>query len=887
MKITKEKIYKRFYLPKGITNIVITIMTMLLVVVSMGLLSYWYLQLQPDTTVIDGGIVRAIEEWHGIEELSEPVDTIIMGDSVALYNFSPGPFADRLGGRVLKLGNNAASSFLMDAWMLNAYIDRFGPPRNVIIVRSTVAYSYSHSLEYMQMMPLSWGFWNDYGVSPDWKKGELLNLWINKYLVLYSDIDILRDRISHPQSLFDHTVKSVQPTNEYVSGDSRQPETLDADNLEPDFLFFPFSPCKDTDNALKNMSELARSKHFQLYFCLQPEWDEVFYDGMRDNQIQTQLDYLNGFTDSRYVHIANLNPQVFGKSQFQNPQHLRPETDKLYTEAYTEAIAEIQNKLTGEPHDKVVVSSIKPDKQVYNTGDIPVIDFEITCLNEIPHDGYISCLVRHTGSDDGDWEVRASAVPFCILSNDKITVRLYCGIGELRQAGNYDLVVFLRQDISGLSNETRLEFVNEITVDSPGTGTLNVQTDPPVPATIYVDGIERNTWGAWADLLPGLYRVSFGELKGFIAPIEQTVEVMNGKTTKVVGQYITKTEEGPKGMLTVKTVPELPSVISLNGFPRDCTNINLLKLPSGSYSLSFSSISGYQNPEIITVTMIPGNESISQPINEPVIIKPGITTNIVANFNPLGHLKVITSPPVPATIFVDGNPMDTFGIWTDILPGDHLVSFGALQGYLSPELKTVTIKPWVTTEVIGDYENNKDAPGESNTTQSKNGALIVETRPSVPSIIYLDGIPRDNYGLDWLPLSPGEYTLSLSDVNGFQKSLSISVIDLSDNHMSTQPMDTPIHIYPDISTKVIVNFIPTGNLRITTVPAIPTTIFVNGNPMDTFGIWTYFPQGTYTISFQPISGYLTPPQFTVSVAVGKTTHVIADFGSGETRVMPD
>jgi len=140
------------------------------------------------------------------------------------------------------------------------------------------------------------------------------------------------------------------------------------------------------------------------------------------------------------------------------------------------------------------------------------------------------------------------------------------------------------------------------------------------------------------------------------------------------------------------------------------------------------------------------------------------------------------------------------------------------------------------------------------------GLLRVETSPPVPTRIFLEGIPRNDWGLDWVKMPAGEYTLSFTDVSGY-----------------LAPISQPIEILPDTVTEVIASFVQLGNLRVETSPALPATIFANGNPMNDWGFWVTLEEGEYTVSFQDMPGYVTPSEVVVTVNPGETTHVIGDY----------
>jgi hypothetical protein len=194
-----------------------------------------------------------------------------------------------------------------------------------------------------------------------------------------------------------------------------------------------------------------------------------------------------------------------------------------------------------------------------------------------------------------------------------------------------------------------------------------------------------------------------------------------------------------------------------------------------------------------------------------------------------------------------------------------------------------------TAKAVGDGTNYGD--DMSFTTKPPPGLLRVETSPAVATTIYVDGIPRNDWGLDWVKMTPGEYTLSVSDVTGYLTPTEIEVTYYppeGDPVTQTQPLSQPVEVYSDGTTQVVVSFTQLGNLRVETSPVLPTanTIFVDGNPMNDWGLWVNLEAGDYTVSFQDMDGYQTPPPTAVAVTSGVTTHVTGDYDNGQTTVNP-
>lgn len=83
--------------------------------------------------------------------------------------------------------------------------------------------------------------------------------------------------------------------------------------------------------------------------------------------------------------------------------------------------------------------------------------------------------------------------------------------------------------------------------------TLRVITDPAVVSTISVDGVVRDVWGLWTDLLPGAHQVCFETVPGFDPVPCQNVTLVAGETTTVTGGFVV---EIPRPVITSITPPQ-------------------------------------------------------------------------------------------------------------------------------------------------------------------------------------------------------------------------------------------------------------------------------------------------------------------------------------------
>jgi hypothetical protein len=448
-------------------GIVISIVVALIFVLASNLAGFQYIRAQPISSASHLVLNR---DWLGIQKMDKLADIILLGDSSCLNNLAPGAVADRLGGKVINLGNNAGTSLLMDAWMLSAYIEKFGAPKAVVIARTSSSYSVGHKIEFMSDPPLPWAYWDNYGAVPNWKDGEVRQLLIQKYGVLYSDADVLRERLLNIWDLFDCSASKYLPSmnnHSYLAGAPQEKEEMDIKTHTPAYYFGKFYPNVDSTNAIQCMVSLARKYHFQLYFTLQQEWDEAVKAGLRTENLAAEKKYLSRFIDETYVHIVEQLPKtLFTKEQMQNPNHLWHGSEKIYTEEIINGIAAIQNNLTAEQARNMELTSVSLDKDSYQPGEQPAITFNVTDPGDVEAtvlNGGISFLVKPSGDIDANWVARAPATVLTLNGDEIKEISLQLTAGKL-EAGTYDLVVFLRQDVGGLSHETRIEIPKKIVV---------------------------------------------------------------------------------------------------------------------------------------------------------------------------------------------------------------------------------------------------------------------------------------------------------------------------------------------------------------------------------------------------------------------------------------
>jgi hypothetical protein len=118
----------------------------------------------------------------------------------------------------------------------------------------------------------------------------------------------------------------------------------------------------------------------------------------------------------------------------------------------------------------------------------------------------------------------------------------------------------------------------------------------------------------------------------------------------------------------------------------------------------------------------------------------------------------------------------------------------------------------------------------------------------------------DSWGLTWLEVAPGNYTVHFSHVDGY-----------------TEPADQVVSVTAGNTTVVTGTFTQRGTLRVLTSPAVAGTVSVDGVPRNDWGMWTDLPTGSHSVCFGPVAGYTAPACQTPTVTAGALTTVTGTY----------
>lgn len=318
---------------------------------------------------------------------------------------------------------------------------------------------------------------------------------------------------------------------------------------------------------------------------------------------------------------------------------------------------------------------------------------------------------------------------------------------------------------------------------------------------------------------------------------------------------------GPSGtILATQPVVVVQSAVSQTVTTDNQTLVTLSWTGSGLFSCT----GGTRRQVVAGVAQFSGC-SVSQPgsgtlVAQAPALSDGISQVVTVGGVPIGmgYLRAVPSTPLPVEISVNGLVRDTWATnWLALPIGQYEVSFSDFPGFSTPAPQVITVNPGVTTVVVGGF--------------TQLGTLHVTTAPGagVGAAIFVDSIASDMWGL-WKFLPAGDHQVCFGLAAGKQPP------GCQNANVSAGGVTQIVGTFADQAGAPD----PTnwGYLRVTTAPAVASSILVDGVERAPYGLtWLQVPPGNHTVSFRDYPGYSTPLPSVVNVPLYGTGVVSGTF----------
>lgn len=291
-----------------------------------------------DRYSINYGYWTIHQKWNLLGRLTSPVDWLILGDSSCSQGIMPAIFISELNQSAINLCTTGDMGTLGDLWMLEEYIQRFGAPKNVLVVHTYDIWYRDFNPVRLGQIPRPWRFWENHTFGNDLmgKKDVRDATFLEHYVPLYSQNKtigmLIRSSVAGKHNPFiaswdigpDGFVPAQEPKPEIVLAGEKQQIDFVSQNK------FQVSPLNE--QALREIVEVADTYNFNLYLANSPVFADLFDNADYQAYYQSMQAYLQDLTNqSNYVQYIS-SVMTFPAEKMQNPDHLIVSAAEEYTQ---------------------------------------------------------------------------------------------------------------------------------------------------------------------------------------------------------------------------------------------------------------------------------------------------------------------------------------------------------------------------------------------------------------------------------------------------------------------------------------------------------------------------------------------------------------------------
>ena len=282
------------------------------------------------------------KKWEILLKQKKPVDWLILGDSSCNQGVVPSILNERLSVSSINLCTIGDMLSLDDSWMLEKYIQRFGVPKNILIVHVYDAWNRGINLSVLAKVPLNWGYWQQLEPKINFGLKDTFQLFIERYIPLYSENQSLSHLLKSPYDAFNRNQNFRLEKDGFMIWEKANPEYVEAQKkMHLDFTRKnKFNLSSNNREALEHIVKLAEKHDFNVYLANSPIYEKLYEH--KDfkayfTQIQNTLDGYAAKSDR--VHYIR-EPITFPKEEMENADHLVYSAAKIYT---NKLISEIES----------------------------------------------------------------------------------------------------------------------------------------------------------------------------------------------------------------------------------------------------------------------------------------------------------------------------------------------------------------------------------------------------------------------------------------------------------------------------------------------------------------------------------------------------------------
>ena len=323
----------------GTWRILVAVLGTLLTTLLVNVSAIWYINNNPENL----SEVLIKKKWEMVLDMEHPADWLILGDSSGNQGVVPDIFNKRFGGTSINMCTVGTLLALNDAWILDTYIQRLGPPRNVLIVHVYDIWQRDLNYYHMAKVPLEWHYWERLKPTLELDLHSTWSIFLTRYIPLYSHDRTLSRKIKHPwagsrsysQIQDDGFMARSEPNPVRVLEDAEKHKSFLKDN--------EFNLSALNRAALTQIIELAERYKFNVYLANGPVYEGLYETEDFRTYIASVREALGTFAaSSEWLHYILQVPATFPADQMQNVDHLVYSAALVYTDELVSEIISLE-----------------------------------------------------------------------------------------------------------------------------------------------------------------------------------------------------------------------------------------------------------------------------------------------------------------------------------------------------------------------------------------------------------------------------------------------------------------------------------------------------------------------------------------------------------------
>jgi hypothetical protein len=272
------------------------------------------------------GYAIAATKWDLLAELRAPVDTLLLGDSSCNQGLSPEVVSKRLGGRALNLCTTGDWLAVGDAWMAQAYVERWGPPARIVVTHAYDVWARDDDALRKQAWILGANRGLILGRAPNlaWSIEERVLLWIGAYVPMYTQPSVTKAMLRDPRAALARGRYRVTPDGfmpvrranpRRVANDARTHLRARARR--------PFQISEPNRSALAELVQLSRTHRIPLFVTHAPLYQGLWEDARVQTYHQQVSDAIErALAGVPTARLLSRTPQTFQATQLENADHV-------------------------------------------------------------------------------------------------------------------------------------------------------------------------------------------------------------------------------------------------------------------------------------------------------------------------------------------------------------------------------------------------------------------------------------------------------------------------------------------------------------------------------------------------------------------------------------